>query len=454
MTPLLPFLYSFLLGLLITSVALRKSQNIGSFLFCLLSVGIGLGASSTLIFFSFLLCGGFNIPIIILLHAGLTLALAMILFAGRYRHIKFNANQIFSSWVYIILFAAASYVVYILACSHPFGEWDGWAVWNMKAKFLIASTSNWKDLFQELHWHTQPDYPLLLPMINVWGSTMIQKYSPQVPFWTGIIFTVACPALVFSGLKQYAENRTALLGSCLILFLPAYIYLGTTQYADIVFAYYLLAVCVCFVLFTREKENGFGILLGLFLGFLSFSKNEGFVAFLLFFILIFFYRCRPFKKIWTNLSSLLPVVQGLIFTLPAPLIFKFFLSPANRDITLKNSPSSLKFLNWEGCYLVTTSFFQEISSAVWNYLWIALAILIVWRAPRFIKKESGVLTLFFLCYALCVFFVYLTTANFDLMWRLSRTLQRILFCLLPSLVFLVFYCCWNKEKANTPNEKP
>src|SRR5882724_6137175 len=45
----------------------------------------------------------------------------------------------------------------------PHGDWDAWAVYNMKARFLFRAGEHWRDLFsQPVEW-AGPDYPLLIP---------------------------------------------------------------------------------------------------------------------------------------------------------------------------------------------------------------------------------------------------------------------------------------------------
>ncbi len=45
----------------------------------------------------------------------------------------------------------------------PFGDWDAWAIWNLRAGF-IASGGEWlKGFSQAIAW-SHPDYPLLLPL--------------------------------------------------------------------------------------------------------------------------------------------------------------------------------------------------------------------------------------------------------------------------------------------------
>ena len=192
----------------------------------------------------------------------------------------------------------------------------------MKAKFLTLSGDSWRDTFRLLHWHTQPDYPLLLPFINIWGWVLSYNDFASAPLWTSVIFTVSCGGLLFSGLMRYIDGKIALLASLLLFSLPLYIYIGTAQYADIVLAYYLLAGLMSLVFAVREKDKGFALLSGLFLGFLSFTKNEGMaMSALLLMISTWYLVFGDSKNRLSNLKIAAFVSFGLIATLPAAVIF-------------------------------------------------------------------------------------------------------------------------------------
>ena len=47
----------------------------------------------------------------------------------------------------------------------PLGDWDAWAIWNRRARFLYRAGDQWRQAFSPVFDHV--DYPLLLPVSNV-----------------------------------------------------------------------------------------------------------------------------------------------------------------------------------------------------------------------------------------------------------------------------------------------
>ncbi len=442
MTTAISFLISILIGYFAVLAVFRKS-GIPCLLSCFLSVGVGLGISALLTFYSFLIFDKFHPAAIIILHTIVLTGLSLYCFKNQ-KSMKtdfdgtapVNRQSIFGA----MLCLAALAVTLFFALKQFFGQWDAWALWNMKAKFLTTSGHAWKAAFTQLHWHTQPDYPLLLPMMTIWGWVMDANNFYTAPFVVAVIFTVACIGLLFCALERYARKDIALIGGSFLFFLPWFLTLATAQYADIILAYELLASFICLAMILREGNENSAILLGFFLGLMTFTKNEGIMIALLLFLMtaVYLFSNRSFDRpLAKKLSGFM--MAGLLFPVSATMIFKIFLAPHNPDIALKYMTFASRFFNFEGCYMIIYALMQEVTHNRWHYLWACLAVLITLEWRKYFYKEIKIFTWFFIVYFTVLFIVYLGTVNFDLMWRLSRTLSRILFTLLPSIVFVVFY---------------
>src|SRR3989338_5970258 len=199
MTTAASFFISLLMGYLSVRLLFRKS-DISWVLCCFFSVGVGLGLSALLTFYSFLIFDRFYPVAIFLIHAVVLFALAFY-FHKKRKDIKTdfgdfqNLNRQYI--LGIACFIAALAVVILFAQGQPYGQWDAWALWNMKAKFLTTGGFAWKDAFLKLHWHTQPDYPLLLPMINIWGWVLDAKNFFTAPFVVSVLFAFSCGGLLY-----------------------------------------------------------------------------------------------------------------------------------------------------------------------------------------------------------------------------------------------------------------
>ena len=437
MSAFLPFFISFLIGFLLINFLVGKKAPKDFWLIFFLAVGLGLGISGLLTFFLILLFNGYDRTSIFLAHFYLLAILLIIQRKNKFQILlpEFHLN----SSVPFLFFAAASIGIYFAAQNHPFGEWDSWALWNLKAKFIVLS-SDWRDVFR-LHWHTQPDYPLLLPLINIWGWSFSRGDFFAVSLLTSVIFTISCAGVLFAALSRYTSEKLALLISLFLVSFPPYLFLGTSQYADIVLSYYLLSSCVLLVLSIRDNNEDFTLLCGIFIGFMPFAKNEGIILSLLF-LIIASLSCLGRKKI-------LAIYLGILISLPVTVIFKIFLAPTNRDIFF--NPASLQFFNFEGCYVVLANFLQNIFSAAWREVSLVILVGAIIARKGLLRKEVKLLLIFLLSYSMVVFFVYLTTAHFSLTWRLSRTISRILFYLLPSALFIIFYTLFQGDKKENPS---
>ncbi len=447
MTTYLPFCLSIFAGYLLVRATLRKTPGVNLFLLFFLSIGAGLGLSALITFLSFPICNGFNRSFIVSANL-FCIAALLIVNGGQIKKILGMRAVHFNPWIpcHTTFLLLLTPFIIIRAQEHSLGEWDSWALWNMKAKFLTLSGASWQSVFKDLHWHTQPDYPLLLPCMNIWGWIFTPGDFFSAPFLTSVIFTFVCAGLLFAGLLQWGNPKIALLGCALLFALPAYLPLATSQYADIVLAYYLLAGFISFIGAIQEKSKGFGFLFGFFLGLMSFTKNEGLtMALLLAMLSIAYFLFEKTTGRRNNFHMIRFIFGGLAVALPVVIYFKFFLAPPNPDILLLDAPRLSHFFNLEGCAMILDGFYTQLTHPRWFHLWllVLLGFLLDWRL--YFKKEIKVLFLFFILYGLVIFFIYLATVNFSLMWRLSRTSLRILFCLTPSVIFLMFYVYANQE---------
>ena len=120
------------------------------------------------------------------------------------------------------------------------------------------------------------------------------------------------------------------------------------------------------------------------------------------------------------------------------LILKFYLAPPNRDIGMFVL-SSFKYFNLKGGRIILQSLEKAVLEKQFVIIWPVFIVMFLLQPRRYFYKKTKVLTLFFILYLLCIFLIYLTTVHFDLEWRLSRTMVRILMIQLPAMMFLHFY---------------
>ena len=286
---LIPLMVSFLIGYFLIRLIVGKDKKIDPLLLLFLAFGLGLGVSAAMTFLNFILFNEFNRSFIV----GANLSLLLSLIAAHYRREK----KIFSGLkslsredaALLILLLAASFPLWPYAMLFPYGGWDAWQVWNLKARFLFLGGENWKNMFDPILWRTSPHYPILLPLINVWTWSFLPVPVELGPLVMSMLLTVLTAGLLMAALKPFIPAKFSILAPLLFLTLPFYVKLSISQYSDVILAYFLLAALVCLIRAKIDAEKSYAVLAGSFLGFLSFTKPEGLIASLIVIALAFPY---------------------------------------------------------------------------------------------------------------------------------------------------------------------
>lgn len=450
----IPYIISTFIGYCLISFLFRNWRPFSAGLHIALSIGIGLGVSALINFLTFILIGEYS-------RFGIIIGNALLLSTLLFLNIRFSRGKPYTEaslkskiQLPVILFTVSAvglfFLLTFIANIHPYGEWDAWALWNMKLKFLIFGGKEWKNIFTELHWSTQPDYPLLLVFLNMTPFAFFNNYLLQIPMATAVCLTFTSGLVLFSAVKRMAGPMMALFAFVLLMGNSFFIFQSTSQYSDVLLGLYLLCSFVCISLFADTKDPNYAALLGIFLGLMTFTKNEGIVMVALLSVLFLYYVLHPRLS---GLADKKPVLKTfLIFLITASLLtiyFKIFLAPRNRDISLVADFSSpqFNFFNWHGLSLILKKFQKEFLHLHWSYLWIFCGVLIILGCRRIFHRECRVFSLFLVLYFLVLIFIYLTTANFDLSWRLDNTLSRILTYLLPSILYYSFALNYRSDKS-------
>ena len=459
----IPFLISFLTGFLLIDLLFlwKDKPPIATRLF--LSGGLGLGLSSLILFFGFVLFDQLNTSFAILTHTlflGLLLVLKIItLFPpGGRKHL--NNKKILSDRTFpgikgfLFLGLITPFIIPLLSYIkyfHPYGGWDAWSVWNFKAKFLLLSGPNWSNIFDPILWRSSPHYPLLLPLINVWGWIFTKQPVSAGPALTSLIFTFLMAGLLFSGLRYSTKNNAVILAPLLLLTLSFYEILATSQYCDLIVGYYLLASFYCLIETARKESPAFAFLAGLFIGLLSFTKPEGTIAAILIAGLSLIHCALNVDNRTQKIKLLLFLGGGIVlFSIPT-IIFYVFYSPGNQTF-LNGLPTPDKLAELSRMGTTLTSLLAELKEPRWNGLWFLIITGLFFSWKKCFRKEIIVFPLFLLFYLTIIVFYYFVNTYFEVQWWLDQSLNRILFSLLPLIVFWTFYSLFSDNKKPTKHQ--
>jgi hypothetical protein len=255
-----------------------------------LAIGLGLGVSSCALFVVLLVAGpsrGGAIAADVALLAG---ALVWLLLARRPSRPPVAGGEAPAARAPAWLVAAVG-VLALTAVAHfalesrrvPHGEWDAWAVWNLRARFLVHGGTRWQDALSPLIGWSHPDYPLLLPasVARVWLH--VRRDVAAGPAAIAALFTTATVALAIAAPAVAGGSWRALVTALLVLGGPALVTLGASQYADVPQAFFVLAplALLCVVDHRPGPERARVLALAGVLGGLgAWVKNEGTLALL------------------------------------------------------------------------------------------------------------------------------------------------------------------------------
>src|ERR1700733_12034153 len=257
------------------------------------ALGAGIGIGLTSIVFLFLDVAGLATPpAIFSIDIALAAGLAWQCFRSRtFSAEGFNPDPAKAgfrwTWRLAIAFGVVLVIAWVrlvqMATALPVGNWDAWALWNLRAKFLAGPGGAWRYALSPLLSNSHPDYPPLLPafVARVWKAA--GSVDTLAPALTALVFFAALIALLVSAVALLRGTASALLAGLVILSTTSLLVWAPSQYADIPLAfYYLGAIALTFLSNSRAL-----VFAGLCAGLAAWTKNEG-IAFLVCFLVVFF----------------------------------------------------------------------------------------------------------------------------------------------------------------------
>jgi hypothetical protein len=397
----------------------------------ILSVGLGLGLSGQLGFYSLIVSGEYSPPFVGAVHAGLL----SVLMARRFYLYKKNRQSLSVSWDRPTLMGLAVLSLLLLplwreAHFFPFGGWDAWSCWNLKARFIFLGGENWKNMLDPVLWRSNNQYPFLLPLITAWGWMFYNDATVLVPMFNAIIFSFLTAAFLFASLRRSTGLWTSVAAPLVLFSIPFVNKLSISQYSDIVVAFYLLTALSALVQAKSDKHPTWAVISGMAVGLMSFTKTEGLVASVI---------IGALAIVYLRGTKLLPafLMAAVISTLPT-IMFKLMFSPENaafiNGLTSSGQPTSLIRLQIILMFLAV-----EIVSLKWNGLWILLAIGTCLSGRKAFDTIRWLVPAALFLFVACAVAFYFINTYFEITWWLKNSLNRVLYTILPAFVWWIFF---------------
>src|SRR5215207_521396 len=333
----------------------------------------------------------------------------------------------------------------------PHGAWDSWAVWNRTARFIYRGGEDWQRIFSaEFYWLFHADYPLLVPLTNAWGWDILNFETLRIPMIQSGIYLFGSGLLLFSALFVFRSIGTASLATIVLMALPDFVVIGSSQLADIPLAIFIAATAILFSLYSKYRQPQMMALAGITTALAAWTKNEGliFLAASLAGLLVI---CYKEKQAW-GLAAW--YFGGIALPILIVVCYRFILAP----------PGDLLPSGWNEIWQHTTDLsryvitlkafagvFLNISgwgySAGYNALSFFLYYL-VWRRKGTNLWSRGLLAVvvMLVIQLIAYFAIYILTPH-DLEWHLTFSLDRILLHIYPTVLFVLFSITEDPENS-------
>ncbi|HEX9399265.1 MAG TPA: hypothetical protein VF912_04060 [Anaeromyxobacter sp.] len=267
-------------------VASGRSPLVGMAARAAIAALLGIGLSS-LVSFAYLMLGGALDRTYVIFDSGLFVALGVGAYLAQRVHPVEGASIPRRKAIDVVagVVVAAALVLSVaafvrFAVAAPHGQWDAWAIWNLRARFLFRAGSEWRRAFSpELGW-SQLGYPLLLPLTvaRAWAYGGETTVAPAV---VAAVFTFASPVALGATIARIAGNVAGAIAALVLLATADFTVNGAYQFADVPVAAFLVAALGTLLLaseaegVTRDRRL---IVAGLLLGLAGWTKNEGIAA--------------------------------------------------------------------------------------------------------------------------------------------------------------------------------
>jgi hypothetical protein len=175
----------------------------------------------------------------------------------------------------LVAMTAVSLVYFVLhQVRMPHGEWDAWAIWNLKARFLVRGGAYWQDVYSTAIPH--PGYPHLIPSAVARLWMWLGSEAPLAGAVVAAVFTYATPAVVMGSLAFLRDWTAALWGGLLVVAGTPLTYYGAWQVADVPLGFFMLtSVALIAIDMVSEERWWFAVVAGLAVGLSGLVKDEG-----------------------------------------------------------------------------------------------------------------------------------------------------------------------------------
>ncbi len=334
----------------------------------------------------------------------------------------------------------------------PYGDWDAWGVYNLRARSIYRGGYDWRDGFSGLMYASHPDYPPLLPLCVVRAWIYAGGEPMAAPRLIGGVFMVATMGLVASAIAALRGRAQAWIAGVVLLGNTYLIRHAVSQYADVPLMFFFAAAVALLVLHdevAREEGAGALALAGLAAGLAAWTKNEG-LLFVIALLVAHFAVVARARGLRAYAREVLPLAAGLLSGLAILIYFKSTLAPPSDLASLMAGQSVFaKLLDPNRYFTIVGELLQRAPLREGFRIGVVYVLAIYGICVGLgAKRTRGVAlaasTLLLLCAGYLA--VYLTTP-YDLPWHISTSMDRLLVQVWPTFVLVLFLLLRTPEET-------
>lgn len=307
---------------------------------------------------------------------------------------------------------------------NPHGNWDAWAIWNLRAKFLAAGPGLASRAWSPALSATHPEYPLLLSSFVAHCWNFSHSVTTAVPAATSLVFFLALIALAAGGVTLLRGPTLGFLIALMLATTPRLLHELPAQYADVPLACYF-AGAIVFMMLDRP------ILAGVFAGFAAWTKDEGSL-----FLVLFLAAILVFKR-----RAVLRAAAGALPALALTVLLKAVLARGNASLLFASLPGAAhRIADWGRYATVGTAFghgFIGMTLGWYHPIFPLIVLAAALRFDRERRREMVFCATILATLLIGYFFVYILTTN-DLNWQLQTSLSRLFVQVWPVLLLAGF----------------
>lgn len=433
---------AWLLGVLAVSACWSRARPAPADLGLILPLGMGLGLGLTsAIFFAASLVSGHPLAVGSALEALAATGLAWWL--GRKPAAETGPTTATGGVLVAVVasvFLQAGLVAAVVSAraylAEPMGSWDGWAIWNMHARFIFRGGVAWSDALRlpQIGW-THPDYPLLVPASVARAWAWLGRDAPLAPALVSAAFGAATVGLLVAAVARLRHRLVALAGGLVLLGTPFFVTFSSNEHADIPLGFFILATLALLALgHTGQEKPGRIVLAGFSAGLAAWTKNEG----LLFVVVITLAWCG--HEIFRGSRRMAGVfLGGLVVALLPVVYFKVMLAPPG-DIMSGQLGSRFGQLGDGARHrLILAALWRDTPHfGEWSIApFLAMMLPLLGPGWRRLNGREWLIAGAILLMLAGYYAIYLLTPM-DLRWHLDYSLVRLLLQLWPAAI--LFWC--------------